>query len=238
MSFVRQADDVLYLFDDPVNEMLVAQLAPNARNLGRHYVDGRLLMDSYRAMIDEILGSVRAGRRVCVALYGHPGVFAFPTHEAIRIARSEGFASRMLPAVSAEDCLFADLGVDPGHGCQCYEATDFLVSAPRFDSRRSLILWQVGGIGEMSQPLRSRNDNLEVLAEALKMWYPADHGVVIYEGARYAFHEPDIQQVSLQYLSKAAVNSRSTLYVPPHGKSEPKREMLARIGISSVADIS
>jgi hypothetical protein len=34
----------------------------------------------------------------------------------------------MLPAISAEDCLFADLGVDPAdHGCPSYEATDFLV---------------------------------------------------------------------------------------------------------------
>jgi hypothetical protein len=34
----------------------------------------------------------------------------------------------MLPAVSAEDCLFADLGVDPGAaGCQSHEAADFLI---------------------------------------------------------------------------------------------------------------
>jgi hypothetical protein len=35
----------------------------------------------------------------------------------------------MLPGISAEDCLFADLGIDPGiYGCQSYEATDFLAN--------------------------------------------------------------------------------------------------------------
>jgi len=35
----------------------------------------------------------------------------------------------MLPGISAEDCLFADIGVDPGiYGCQSFEATDLFVN--------------------------------------------------------------------------------------------------------------
>jgi hypothetical protein len=53
---------------------------------------------------------------LCVALYGHPGVFACVGHEAIERARAEGIDAQMLPGISAEDCLFAELGVDPAVG--------------------------------------------------------------------------------------------------------------------------
>ena len=53
-------------------------------------------------MVDRILASVRDGRRTVAAFYGHPGVFAFATHESIRRARAEGYRARMLPGVSAE----------------------------------------------------------------------------------------------------------------------------------------
>src|SRR5439155_2475209 len=91
----------------------------------------------------------RARQDVSAALYGHPGVFVYPSHEAVSRARADGFAARMLPAVSAEDCLFADLGVDPGAtGCQSYEATDFLLRQRQVDPTAALILWQVSVIGE------------------------------------------------------------------------------------------
>src|SRR5437899_1041057 len=104
----------------------------------------RIRDETYDDIVAEILSAVRSGTRVCVALYGHPGVFARPAHEAVRRARAEGFPARMLPAVSAEDCLFADLGVDPGeNGCQSYEATDFLLRKREVDVSAALVLWQI-----------------------------------------------------------------------------------------------
>jgi hypothetical protein len=57
-----------------------------------------------------------------------------------------GVSARMLPGVSAEDNLIADLGVDPA-GLQSYEATGFLVYKYRFDTSAGLVLWQVGVLG-------------------------------------------------------------------------------------------
>ena len=46
----------------------------------------------------------------------------------------EGFNAQMLAGISAEDCLFADLGLDPGkNGCQSFEATDFLIRRRQFE---------------------------------------------------------------------------------------------------------
>src|SRR3546814_8782204 len=78
-------------------------------------------------MVAAMLAEVRAGRRVCGAFYGHPGVFARVPHKAIAQARAEGFEAHMEAGVSAEDCLYADLGIDPGEvGCQHYEASQFM----------------------------------------------------------------------------------------------------------------
>ena len=66
-----------------------------------------------------MLAPIRRGIRLCAVVYGHPGVFVYASHEAVRRCRLEGLPARMLPGISAEDCLLADLGVDPGvRGCR------------------------------------------------------------------------------------------------------------------------
>ena len=133
-------------------------------------------------MTAHIIDAVRQGADVCAAFYGHPGVFAFPPHEAIGRARAEGFRARMLPAISAEGCLFADLGVDPAtSGCQSFEATDFLVSNRKFDMNSSLILWQIGVIGD-STFQQNGNDvsRLSILSNYLSEFYGDAHIAVVY----------------------------------------------------------
>jgi hypothetical protein len=66
---------------------------------------GNSRRQSYVEMVEHILTHVRSGYNTCVACYGHPGVFANPTHEAVRRAKDEGFSAKMLPGISAEDCL-------------------------------------------------------------------------------------------------------------------------------------
>ena len=98
-----------------------------------------------------MLAEVRAGKRVCGAFYGHPGVFAGVPHEAIEQARREGYDAHMEPGVSAEDCLYADLGIDPGrYGCQHFEASQLMLYRRRIDPSAYLVLWQVGVAGDRS----------------------------------------------------------------------------------------
>src|SRR3546814_21038374 len=57
----------------------------------------------------------------------------------------------MEAGVSAEDCLYADLGIDPGEvGCQHYEASQFMFYHRRIDPSAYLVLWQVGVAGDRS----------------------------------------------------------------------------------------
>jgi Tetrapyrrole (Corrin/Porphyrin) Methylases len=95
-----------------------------------------------------MLRHVRKGENVVGVFYGHPGVFVSPSHRTIALARDEGHVATMLPAISAEDCLFADLDVDPSSaGCVTYEATDLLLSHRSLLPSSHLILYQVGVVG-------------------------------------------------------------------------------------------
>src|SRR2546428_900577 len=116
-------------------------------------------------MADRIVSAVQSGLDVCAAFYGHPGVFVDASHEAIRRTRRAGLPARMLPGISAEACLVADLGMDPAaNGCQSFETTDFLLSRRKFDPSSALILWQVGVLGEASvrDHMSCRPERLEV----------------------------------------------------------------------------
>jgi len=156
----------------------------------------------------------------------------FPSHEAVIRAREEGFEARMLPAISAEDCLFSDLGVDPGRrGCQSFEATDFLVRKHQTDIRVPLILWQVGALGRVDYSLDQDNRNIPILSEVLQSLYGSNHEVVIYEAARHTLHEPVIEFVPLCRLGDAAVTAMSTLYVPPKDEPAIDFDMARRLGI-------
>jgi len=229
---IENADVVLSLVAEPVMQAVVERLNPKTRSLHEHYVLGESRAAAYEAMIVEILAHVRRGLDVCVAFYGHPGVFVAPSHEAVRRAREEGFRARMLPGISAEDCLFADLGIDPARfGCQSYEATDFLVHARRVDTTAALVLWQLGTVGNAAASAEPRPSGLGVLIDVLLELYPSDHEVVVYEASPYPGFEPAIRRVPLADLAPEHATAMSTLYVPPHEPPRRDLTMLDRLGL-------
>jgi len=233
---IQSADDVVYLVADATSEAWLRRVRPRARSLADCYREGRPRELAYRQMVERILGPVREGRTVCAAFYGHPGVFVFPSHEAVRQARREGFEARMLPGISAEDCLFADLGIDPGRGgCQSFEATDFLVFRRRIDPRSSLILWQVGMVGRIDARRAGFPRNrprLEILQRALVAWYPSDHEGVLYEASPFVVLEPSVRRIRLSDLARSAPDFATTLYVPPL-PAAPDARVLRRLDIRS-----
>jgi uncharacterized protein YabN with tetrapyrrole methylase and pyrophosphatase domain len=229
---ISGADIVLTLVTEPVMLKAVEQLNPETRPLQDHYVVGENRAVAYEAMVEDILVHVRRGLNVCAAFYGHPGVFVAPSHEAVRRARGEGYRARMLPGVSAEDCLFADLGVDPArHGCQSYEATEFLVHGRRVDPTASLVLWQLGTVGNAAAAEEAAPVGLAVLVDALLESYPAEHEVVVYEASPYPGFDAHIQTTTLAELRPEHATAMSTLYVPPARPPDLDLTMLDRLGL-------
>jgi hypothetical protein len=231
---IERADEVLYLVTDPLTARWVERCNPRSRSLHTLYAPGKPRRDTYAEIVAELLGPVRAGREVCAVFYGHPGVFVQPGHEAIRLARREGFPARMLPAVSALDCLVADLGLDPGAtGLQSYEASDFLIHRRRADTAATLVLWQIGVIGELGYATEPNPANLAVLVEHLQRSYRPDHEAIVYEASPYpVVADPVVMRLPLEAIPDAAVPLLATLVVPPARKPRRDRAALARLGLS------
>lgn len=229
---LENADEVLYVVADPATASWLRSVNPNARSLNSLYRPGVPRRQIYTEMVDEIMAAVRRGARVCAVFYGHPGVFVMPSHEAVEQARAEGFPARMLPAISAESCLFADLGVDPGHrGWQSYEATDFLLRGNRLDPTAGVVLWQVDGIGKLDWDLEPDPRGLRMLAEALLELYPPEHEVVFYQASSYPIAAPEIETVRLGAVEKLPAAPAPTLYIPPLPRRPIDRTIAGRLGI-------
>jgi precorrin-6B methylase 1 len=213
---ISHAEKVFYLISDPLSERWIKTLNPAAKSLHSCYVPSRPRMAAYERMIERILAPVRSGQSVCAAFYGHPGVFVFPSHEAIRRAKQEGFDARMLPGISAEDCLFSELGLDPARsGCQSYEATDFLVYRRRFDPSSALVLWQAGVVGNLDYGARPARSGLHLLARRLARVYGRKHEVVLYEATILPVVPSTIRSTTIEKLPSAGVTGGMTLFVPP-----------------------
>jgi hypothetical protein len=234
ITWIKLSDVTLYLVADPVAEDAIRRLNPKgAMSLRGYYGEGVHRGQSYEAMIQHMLSSVRAGFRTCAAFYGHPGVFAYPSHEAIRRARREGYPARMLPAISAEDCLFADLGVDPAvNGCQSYEATDFLLHSRTIDTSSQLILWQVGVVGDWTYKTAGYDlTAFPLLVARLCELYGSAHEGFIYEAAILPGVAPNITRIALGSITPAYVNAGSTLYVPPVRPTVLNRNVANAMGV-------
>jgi len=227
-AYISQADNVLYLLNDPLMKYWIEQLNPNSESLDHLYAKHELRYDSYEAITRYILKVLYQHKHVCVVMYGHPAVFAQPALDAVREAKKNGYFAKILPAISAEDCLFADLLIDPGScGCQSFEATDFLIHDRQFDPKCHLILWQVGVIGALGHVKdQSNKAGINILTNYLRQFYLSQHMITVYEASQYPSFESRIEEVMLDQLPDVNLSRITTLYIPPSNKAVCNEAML------------
>lgn len=230
-SHIEKADVVFAAVSDGIVELWLKEMHPDVRSLQPLYAEGKKRIQTYREMVDAMLTEVRAGKRVCGVFYGHPGVFATAPHRAVKLAREEGYRAHMEPGISSEDCLYADLGIDPGSvGCQHYETTQFMLYRRKVDPSAWLVLWQVGLAGEQTgRRFATGPAYRQVLVDVLSRDYPENHEVIIYRAATLPMDSPRIERLPLAHLPQADISSAETLVVPPACQLESDLEILARL---------
>ncbi|WP_223292878.1 MULTISPECIES: SAM-dependent methyltransferase [Shewanella] len=236
-SYIENADVVFSLVPDGFAQRWLEALNDDVRSLQSFYAQDdevKSRRDTYDEMVQAILEQVRKGKKVVCALYGHPGVFACVSHFAIEQAREEGYSAKMEPGISAEACLWADLGIDPGNsGHQSFEASQFMFYKHRPDPTTHLLLWQIGIAGEHTlTEFHTSSDRLQVLVEQLNEWYPLEHEITIYEAANLPIQQARIDKLALKELPSARLTGISTLMIPPSESLEINHEVLAKLGIT------
>jgi uncharacterized protein YabN with tetrapyrrole methylase and pyrophosphatase domain len=230
-SYIEQADVVFVLVADGITEKWIEQMNADVRSLQPYYLEGKSRMITYREMVAAILAEVKAGKKVVGAFYGHPGVFAWVPHNAIKQARELGFKAHMEPGISAEDCLIADLGIDPGSsGCQHFETSQFMFYKRTIDTAALLVLWQVGVAGDRSlAKFTTDSEYRKILVKLLAQYYPLDHEVILYEAATLPIQPTRIEYLPISALPDATMDLKTTLVIPPSTKAELNNELIAEL---------
>ncbi|KJV37396.1 uroporphyrin-III methyltransferase [Luteibacter yeojuensis] len=230
-SAIEQADVVFAGLSDHLVEEWLKRMNSDVRSLQGYYAEGKSRMTTYREWVEVMMAEVRAGKRVCAVFYGHPGVFAWSPHKVVEVARAEGYDAYMEPGVSAEDCLYADLGIDPGRvGCQHFEASQLMLYRRQLDTVGYVVLWQVGLVGDTTLARFSTGPAYrQVLVDRLARDYPLDHEIIIYRCATLPIQQPQVSRVRLRDLPHAALTMTETVILPPATPMEPDTEAWERV---------
>jgi tetrapyrrole methylase family protein/MazG family protein len=220
-AHIEQSDKVLYLVNEPAMKEWLQKANANTESLDDLYFQYDLRAESYRAITDHILSALLESQHVCVVLYGHPAVFAKPALDAVQIAKKRGYHAAVLPGISAEDCLFADLLVDPGsHGCLSLEATDLLLRQKKIDPTCHVVIWQIAVIGLFHHSASHDNSTgIKLLVTYLHQFYDMNQEVTLYVAAQYPGFEAFIQHLTLEQLINTTIPRIATLYIAPAEKS-------------------
>ncbi|KAK3750939.1 hypothetical protein QZH41_015015, partial [Actinostola sp. cb2023] len=86
----------------------IQELRPDAIDLFVLYDENKVRYSTYAQITEVLLHYTRRGHKVVVVFYGHPGYLVNPSHEAVKIAKSEGLSAVELPAISSLDTMISE----------------------------------------------------------------------------------------------------------------------------------
>ena len=214
---IMESDKVLYLSNDKLYPKWIKEVSKKSESLNEIYFSEKKREDSYNALKDKVKMELSKVDNLCLAIYGHPAFFVQLT-EKVSDCIADQYDFRVLPAISALDCLLADLVINPGHGgMQVMDATEMLVNKRYVDISSHIIIFQIAAIGLTGH---HRCDNLmqgglEILCEYLLKYYPKKHEVIFYKASQYPLMQPKIIRCFLSEAATTQVCEITTMYIPP-----------------------
>ena len=227
---IQNSDKVLYLVnEDNLKEWLQAS-AKDAESLDKIYFSSPKRIDAYRAITDHIVKTYSEVTNLCVVFYGHPTVFADSALDAVKQIKEQGGNAVVLPAISAQDCLYSDLEIDPGNqGCFSIEATELVLFERNIDIYSHVLLWQVANFGRVDT---NKSNKLSVLIDYLCSFYQPDKLLCLYEAPSLPTQPARIEWIKLINLNSSELNATTTIYIPPLNQKIINIESLKKLGLS------
>lgn len=193
-------------------------ISPSVTPLGPLYEPGRSRLPTYRKMAAEVVAAALADPPVCLAAYGHPWVYCYPTTLIQRSAPLLGLRMQVFAGISAFDSLLVDLGVDIAFdGVQMYEATDLLLRKRPIQNDVTCLIWQATIVGDPTYPESPPElDQFKPLQDHLSRFYAEDHEVVLVVSKTFPLLESIVRRFPLRELAAELHKAPDvgTLYIP------------------------
>lgn len=221
-SAVKTSDCIFYLLNEPAIKKWIYNNNKKSYCLNKLYFSCKKREDAYALIAENILKQFDEWQRIGFLIYGHPLFFSTIVENIIEKIDNSEIAIKILPGISALDCLVADLKFDPGrNGLQTYDATEFILYDHIIDSKSNLVLWQIGVIGCL-QILHSNYINFDTQQQAISLLvsklldvYSDKHIVYLYVASQYPGVDYWLSEIELGLLKDIEIPRLATLYVPP-----------------------
>lgn len=222
----REVDRVLQeseqvLFVDPSIGMqeYLSKRCSNVTDLSTLYQEGKNRLQTYKEMATVVIEAAMSNPPVTLALYGHPTVFAYPPFIIRSVANQLGLKVKVLPGVSAMDCILAELMIDPANeGLQMFEASDLLMRRRRLSTDMQTLIWQVGSLETgLYSTMTNRPERFGRFLDYLLEYYPSYHEVT----AVFCSSHPAVPSTIFTFFLKdllavaEELHGGYTLFLPP-----------------------
>lgn len=217
---ISRSKEVLYISADFGIREFLEERCPKVTDLHTvSYHEANERMDAYDTMSAKVIEAALDHPPVTFALYGHPMVFVAPSRLVIESSRILDLRVRVLPAISAMDCLFVDLELDPSlQGLQSYEATDLLLRRRPLQPDVPCLIWQIGAVESILYTERmNKPGRFSRIKQYLLQYYPPDHRMTIVHSSTHPLVKSQIVTCSIAEMDKHAVDLHqgATVYIPP-----------------------
>lgn len=223
-------NEILYIERAPGIEEYFRKKCERTTNLTDLYAENSDRSKTYHEMAARVIEAALERSPVVFALYGHPTIYAFPPFLVREMANPLGLNVKILPGISALDCLFCDLAVDPSvNGIQMFEATDLLLRKHPINTTAATVIWQIGSLETaLFSSARSAAHRFVRFKQYLLGFFPKDHPMYAVYSQPHPMLKSQIHRFEIDRIEEfsSILHSAVTLYIPPISPSEVKDEEL------------
>jgi uncharacterized protein YabN with tetrapyrrole methylase and pyrophosphatase domain len=212
-------------------------LCPEVTNLGALYERGKSRLPTYRKMAAAVVSAALETSPVCLAAYGHPWVYCYPTTLVKRAAALLNLHVEVFPGISAFDTLLVDLGIDVAFdGVQMYEATDLLLRRRPIQNDVACVIWQATIVGDPTYPDKPFEiEKFRPLQDYLMQFYSTNHEVTLVVSKTFPLLRSIVRRFPLKNLAAEVQRSPplATIFIPPASNRPIRDEALLKQMLTS-----
>lgn len=180
---LQESDETLCLGISPRDKLVLRRLGVRGvRSLDHLYKQGSNDIETYAALLDEVLKAGTRRGSVALLLPGHPAFGVTIASWLRELAAAGSIQLAVFDGISSFDTMLTDLGVDPlTNGTVVIDANRLIVCKTMLNPRLDHFVYHICSVSESTLQFRSpgSTSHLDTLARTLAPMYPKGHTALI-----------------------------------------------------------